>query len=111
MKLASAVLVVMMSVASVPMAFAHEGHAHRLMGTVAAVQGKHLQVKATTGKTSEVVVNEKTKILRGATALTPTDIKPGDRIVVTMTETKDQSGNATLTAKEIRLGSSAAPRR
>jgi hypothetical protein len=32
------------------------------------------------------------------------DIKPGERIVVVMTESKDASGKALLTAKEIRLG-------
>jgi hypothetical protein len=88
-----------------PRVLAHEGHLHRLMGTVAAVHGEHLEVKATTGATSEIVLNDKTKILRGATAQKTSDIKPGDRVVVVMTESKDRAGNAVLTAKEIRLGS------
>ena len=104
MKLVSGVLVVVFAFMIAPSVLAHEGHLHRLMGTVASVQGERLQVKATTGETSEVVVNDKTKILRGATAQKPSDIKPGERIVVMLTETKDPGGKAQLMAKEIRLG-------
>src|SRR3954454_19710748 len=104
MKLISGVLFLVFALSIAPGVLAHEGHVHRVMGTVASVQGERLQVKATTGETSEVVVNDKTKILRGATAQKASDIKPGERIVVMLTETKDQAGKAQLMAKEIRLG-------
>jgi hypothetical protein len=105
MKLVSGVLFLAFAFAISPSVFAHEGHLHRLMGTVAAIHGERLQVKATTGETSEVVVNDKTRILRGVTEQKASDIKPGQRIVVTMVESKDKAGKALLTAKEIRLGS------
>jgi hypothetical protein len=113
MKVRSVVLVLAIAFmfVSAPGVLAHEGHMHRLMGTVAAIQGERLQVKETTGKMSEVVLNDKTRILRGTTAQTAADIKPGDRIVVTMAESKDEEGKALLTAKEIRLGTSQASRR
>jgi hypothetical protein len=103
MKFVSSMLFLVVVFAIAPAALAHEGHLHRLMGTVAAVHGERLQVKATTGETSEIVVNDTTKILRGVTAQKTSDIKPGERIVVMMTESKDQAGKALLTAKEIRL--------
>ena len=103
MKFVSGMLLLVFALAIAPSVFAHEGHLHRLMGTVAAVNGERLQVKATTGETSEIVVNDKTKILRGATEQKSSDIKPGERVVVMMTESKDQAGKALLTAKEIRL--------
>jgi hypothetical protein len=104
MKVMSGVLFLVFALAIAPGVLAHEGHVHRLMGTVAAVNGERLQVKATTGQTSEIVVNDKTKILRGTTTQKATDIKQGERIVVTMTESKDPAGKAQLTAKEIHLG-------
>jgi hypothetical protein len=110
MKRVSGVLFLVFAFAIAPGALAHEGHLHRLMGTVAAVHGERLQVKATTGQTSEVVVNDKTRILRGVTTQKTSDIKPGERIVVTIAESKDPAGKALLTAKEIRLGSPPAAR-
>jgi hypothetical protein len=104
MKLISGVLFLVFALSIAPGVLAHEGHVHRVMGTVAAVNGERLQVKATTGQTSEIVVNDKTKILRGTTTQKSSDIKPGERIVVTMTESKDPAGKAQLTATEIRLG-------
>jgi hypothetical protein len=108
MKLVSGVLFLVLTVAIAPTALAHEGHLHRLMGTVAAVHGERLQVKSTTGETSEIVVDEKTKVLRGVTAQKTSDIKLGERIVVMTTESKDSAGRAVLIAKQIRLGSAPA---
>lgn len=103
MKLVSGVLCLVFTFAIGPTVLAHEGHLHRLMGTVAAVHGERLQIKATTGATSEIVVNDKTKILRGDTNEKASAIKPGERVVVMMTESKDQAGKPLLTAKEIHL--------
>jgi hypothetical protein len=63
----------------------------------------HLEVKATDGKASTVTLNEKTKILRGKVKATSEDIKPGERIVVTATETKGKDGKTTMIAIEVRL--------
>ncbi len=87
-------------------ALAHEGHTHRVMGTVSAVHGQELEVQATTGKTAVVVVNAKTKIVRGDASETVAGIKSGDRVVVTGTNSKDASGRERLTATEVKLGRS-----
>lgn len=85
-------------------ALAHEGHVHKVMGTVTTVHENHLEVKATDGKMSTITLNAKTKILRGKAAVKLDELKPGERVVVTATETKGKDGKATLVATEIRLG-------
>jgi hypothetical protein len=83
---------------------AHEGHVHKVMGTVAMRHGNHLEVKATDGKTAMIALNEKTKILRGKAKVKVDEIKPGERIVVTATETKGKDGKTSMVATDIRLG-------
>lgn len=102
------VLALAVTVSAVP-AVAHEGHAHRVMGTVSAVHGQELDVEATTGKTTVVVVNAKTRIVRGGAAQKIDDIKTGDRVVVTGTDSKDASGRERLTATEVKLGRAGEP--
>ena len=82
---------------------AHEGHAHKVMGTVTTLHEKHLEVKATDGKSSTITLNAKTKILRGKAKAKIEDIKPGERVVVTATETKGKDGKTTMIASEVRL--------
>jgi hypothetical protein len=83
---------------------AHEGHPHKVMGSVVMRHENHLQVKSTDGKSSEITLNEKTKILRGTMRVKLDDIKPGERIVVTALETKGKDGKKTLVATEVKLG-------
>jgi hypothetical protein len=82
---------------------AHEDHAHKVMGTVATLHENHLEVKATDGRSSTITLNAKTKILRGKTKAKAEDIKPGERVVVTATETKGKDGKTTMIASEVRL--------
>jgi hypothetical protein len=84
-------------------ALAHEGHAHKVMGTVAVRGENQMEVKATDGKTRTITLNDKTRILRGKAEVKPDDIKPGERVVVTAMETKSKNGQATLIATQIRL--------
>ena len=80
-------------------AWAHEGHAHKLMGSVTMAAADHLMIKTTDGKDATIMVNAKTKVLRGKTAITSADIKPGARVVVTM-----DSDEAPLVATEVQVG-------
>lgn len=88
--------------------FAHEGHVHKVMGTVTTLHENHLEVKATDGKTATVVLNEKTKLLRGKTKVKVEELKPGERVVITATETKGNDGKASLVATEVRVGAATA---
>ncbi len=91
------------ALAASPLAVAHEGHAHKVMGTVAALHENHLEVKAADGKTTAVTLDDKTKILRGKTKAATQDIKPGERVVVTAMERKGADGKVEMLATEVRL--------
>jgi len=84
---------------AVSAAGAHEGHNHTIMGTVASVHAASLNIKATTGKTASVLLNDKTKIVRGTARVRAGDLKIGERVVATAVEQKDK----TMVAKEVRV--------
>src|ERR1051325_9138417 len=67
---------------------AHEGHTHKVMGTVASVQGAHVEVKTAEGKTVMVMLDDKTAITQGKTKLQAADLKVGDRVVAEGLEEK-----------------------
>lgn len=79
-------------------AVAHEGHDHKVMGTVSAIHEHHLEVKTKAGKTT-FVLDADTKVLRDRTPIKAADIKVGDRVVVIATQVEDR-----MVAKEIRVG-------
>ena len=101
-------LCVAVAAVSAPRAVAHEGHAHKVMGTVATVNAPHLEVKDKTGKMTMHMLDDKTKIRRGKATATMADIKVGDRIVVTYVESKDKAGKTVTTVTQVELGESAA---
>jgi hypothetical protein len=87
--------------------FAHEGHEHKIMGTVSMRHEFHLEVKATDGKTTVVTLTDKTKVKRGDATAALDSIKQGERVVVTAVETKGKDGKTALVATEVRLAASA----
>lgn len=99
---------VCLSLVIAPWAIAHEGHDHKVMGTVSAIQRSHLEVKGTDGQVSSIVLTDKTKVIRGTTAVTRGDIKAGDRVVAVVAEVKNRDGSRSLVASEVRLGRAAA---
>lgn len=102
-------LVVLAAVVMAPWVLAHEGHAHKVMGTVSVIHENHLEVKGTDAKTSTFTLTDKTKIVKGKTVVKATDIKEGDRVVVTASEEKGADGKTMLVASEVRLGTGVAP--
>lgn len=83
---------------------AHEGHAHKIMGTVTMVDEKHVMVKTKEGKEVSVALTPQTKYVKGKTAASASDLKPNSRVVVSV-----GNGKEPLTATEVRLGDSSAP--
>jgi hypothetical protein len=73
------------------------------MGTVSMHHENHLEIKAADGETSTITLNEKTKMLRGKAKAAADDIKPGERVVVTATETTGKDGKTAMIATEVRL--------
>ena len=82
--------------------FAHDGHDHKVMGTVTMAMADHLVLKDTDGKDITIQVTKETKI-KAKQAMKVEEIKAGTRVVVTAVTEKDRT-----TAKEIQVGVSAA---
>jgi hypothetical protein len=80
-------------------ALAHGGHEH-VMGTVKSVdaQARKVEVTTTRGKVVTVLVDDKTKYLRGKVAATDKDVTVGGRVVI---DTVKENGQ--LVAREVRL--------
>jgi hypothetical protein len=82
---------------------AHEGHEHKVMGTVTMAAADHVMLKDKDGKDVTVKVTKDTKV-KAKPAVKVEEIKVGTRVVVTAVEEKDKS----MTAKTIEVGAVAA---
>ena len=78
--------------------FAHEGHDHKVMGTVTMAMADHIMVKDTDGKDVTIQVTKNTTV-KAKPAMKVEDIKAGTRVVVTAETEKDK-----MIAKEIQVG-------
>lgn len=78
---------------------AHEGHEHKVMGTVTMAAADHVMLKDKDGKDVMIKVTKETKV-KARPALKVEEIKVGTRIVITAVEEKDKS----MTAKSIEVG-------
>jgi len=81
---------------------AHEGHDHTVMGTISSIDGTNLMVKTADGKTTMVMLDAKTKITQGKTALDVKSLKVGDRVVASGPEDKGM-----ISAETVKLGAAA----
>ena len=80
---------------------AHEGHEHKMMGTVAVIDAKHIEVTTKDGHKMTIWLNGETKFLRGKSSTTVGEVKVGERAVITAVE-KDEK----MMAKEVLLAAS-----
>jgi hypothetical protein len=78
---------------------AHEGHEHKVMGTVTMAAADHVMLKDKDGKDVTVKVTKATKV-KAKPSVKVEELKAGTRVVVTAVEGKDKS----LTAKLIEVG-------
>jgi hypothetical protein len=85
-------------------AWAHEGHVHKALGTVSSVEGVHVAVKTTDGKTITVMLDKKTAVTRGKEKLDATALKVGERVSVDYMEE-----NKMMMARTIKLGTTSTP--
>ena len=83
---------------------AHEGHEHKVMGTVTMAAADHLMLKDKDGKDVTVKVTKDTKV-KAKPAIKVEEIKVGTRVVITAVEEKDKS----MTAKNIEVGAAPPP--
>jgi hypothetical protein len=103
-----AVVALIVALCLSPVIRAHERHTHKVMGTIAAITAKQLDVKATDGKTVTIALDAKTVYRRGKAKADIKMLKVGERVVVDaiqaqgakiMTATIVQIAAATATAK------------
>ena len=78
----TAVVVLCVALLTPMAAWAHEGHLHKALGTVSAVDGQHVTIKTTDGKTLTVMLDKKTTVTRGKSKLEAAAVKVGERISV-----------------------------
>jgi hypothetical protein len=97
--LVGAALAAVLALAAPSTLAAHEGHTHKVLGTVASVQGNHVEVKTTDGKSVTVMLDAKTKITRGAEKLDASAIKVGGRVSIDAMQEKDM-----MMAQAVKLG-------
>ena len=83
--------------------FAHEGHEHKVMGTVTMAAADHVMLKDKDGKDVMVKVTGDTKI-KATPALKVQEIRAGTRVVISAVEGKDKN----MTAKTIEVGAAPA---
>lgn len=85
-------------------AAAHEGHEHKVMGTVTAVHADRNQVEIKTagGEPSSFRVAASTKFLKGASAATLEALTPGTRVVA-----EGKMVDGVVLATTVRIGNAA----
>jgi hypothetical protein len=82
-----------------PILLAHEGHPHKMMGTVTMAAPDHLMMKMTDGKDATVQITSETKITKAKKPMKVEDLTPGLRVVVTAVTVK-----TVMKAKSIEIG-------
>jgi hypothetical protein len=79
-------------------AWAHEGHAHKVLGTISAIQANRVELKTPEGKTVSVMVNAKTTYARGKQKVDVSALKVGERVVAEVASEKDMIATSVMMA-------------
>jgi hypothetical protein len=79
--------------------YAHEGHDHKIMGTVTMAAADHVMLKDKDGKDVMIKVTADT-VIKATPSIKVQNIKAGTRVVVTAVTGKDKS----MTARSIEVG-------
>jgi hypothetical protein len=83
---------------------AHEGHEHKFMGKVVAIDEKTIAVEGLDGKKVTALLGAETKYVRDKAPVTRTEVKVGDRVVIVIVEGERKVQNV----KQVLLGTAAA---
>ena len=82
---------------------AHEGHDHKVMGTVAAVDAKHIEVADKDGKKTSILLTPETTYQHGTMAADASHVAVGQRVVVVyVMNEKDKTNVAKQVLMELR---------
>jgi hypothetical protein len=78
---------------------AHDGHVHKIMGTVTARDAKHVEVKTPSGENLSIAITPKTTATRNKRRVPLSEVQVGRRVVVAI-----GNGEDPLQAGEIQVG-------
>ncbi len=78
---------------------AHDGHDHKVLGTITMAAADHIMLTTTEGKDMTILVTPETKVTKGKATLPAADIAVGTRVVVITISEKD-----VVRAKQIQIG-------
>ena len=78
---------------------AHDGHIHKVMGTVTARDARHLEVKTPSGENLSIAITPKTTATRNKRRVPLSEVQVGRRVVVGI-----GNGEDPLQAGEIQVG-------
>jgi hypothetical protein len=81
------------------LAAAHDGHVHKIMGTVTARDAKHVEVKTPSGEHLSIAITPKTTATRSKRRVPLSEVQVGRRVVVAI-----GNGEDPLEAGEIQVG-------
>jgi len=95
----TALLALMIVVAGSGAIRAHDGHIHKIMGTVMARDAKHLEVKTPSGEVLSIAITGKTTVVRAKRKVAIDEVQIGRRVVVAI-----GNGEDPLIAGEIQVG-------
>jgi hypothetical protein len=82
---------------------AHEGHDHKVLGTVTMAAADHVMLKDKDNKDVTVYLTRETKVLKDKKPVKVEDIKTGLRVVITATTVKENNVEK-MVAKQVELG-------
>ena len=94
-----AALVALMLAGIAAPAWTHDGHAHKIMGTITARDDKRIEVKTPSGEKLSIQINAKTLVTRYRRKGTLAEVQTGRRVVVDI-----GNGEDPLIAREIQVG-------
>lgn len=97
------VALAVLALGSTAQVLAHEGHPHKVMGTITMAAADHVMLKDKDDKDVTIRVTKDTKV-KAKPAMKVEELKAGTRVVVTAVMEKDK----TLTAKTIEVGAASA---
>jgi hypothetical protein len=100
MKLTSAFTIALVAALLVPTALlAHDGHVHKVMGTVTARDDRHFELETPSGEILSIAINAKTKVRREKRNVALSEVQVDRRVVVDI-----GNGEDPLIAREIQVG-------
>jgi hypothetical protein len=79
-------------------AWAHEGHAHKVMGTVTSKGANQFEMKTPEGKVVTVRLNQKTTFARAKQKVDAAALQVGERVVVEVASEKEMVASSVAMA-------------